>query len=398
MPKVLNRRVVRKWSAGVSLLLLLGLLYVLLNPGVRYTYFPESLWPAKRPFVWRYENVKYPDTRPAQMGDGGPARDMRFQDPAGLAEDSEGNVYVSDRGHYVWKIDSQGRASVLVGTGRQGGSPVDIDARKSDLGIPEGLSVDDLGRVYLADSRNNLILARDPDGRLSRVAGTGARGYGGDNGPAVDATLNRPFEVRLDSRGNIYIVDYGNNRIRKITADGIIRTVAGSGEIGRQGDGGPATDADLGRPFGIFIDSRDRLLIADTDNHLIRRIDEAGVIDTIAGTGQAGYTGDGGPATDAPFNAPQALFVDTSGRIYVNDEHNHALRIIDHDGTISSLMGDGSPGYEGDGGPSQQAKLNDPESVLVRSDGSVLISDSGNHLIRAIDVDGTVSVFAGRFY
>lgn len=160
-------RVILRGSAIIAVLVFMGLSYVLFNHHIHYVYLPESLRSAaQKTFVWRYENLKYPDTRPNEMGDGGPAGNIRFQDPAGLAEDTWGNVYVSDRGHYVWKIDSRGRASVLAGTGRQGDSRVGVEARESDLGIPEGLSVDKHGQIYVADSRNNLVLARDPDGRL----------------------------------------------------------------------------------------------------------------------------------------------------------------------------------------------------------------------------------------
>ena len=207
--------------------------------------------------------------------------------------------------------------------------------------------------------------------------------------------LDRPCAVRLDSRGRIYVVDHGNHRIRRIGLDGVITTVAGTGSPGYSGDGGPATEARLKGPYGIFVDSKDNLLIADSKNHVIRRVDGTGVIRTIAGTGEPGYSGDGGPAVAAVFDTPQALFVTESGDIYIGDEHNHCIRRIDATGTISTVVGNGDPGFGGDVVEVKEARLNDPEGVWVRPDGTVLVSDADNGRVRALSPSGTVETLAG---
>jgi len=382
------------WAGGI----LLGLvcLVAALNLRRLLWHLPEALRPASmQSFGWRYENTMFPDTTPSEVGHGGPAREARFREPMGIAEGPAGDVYVADRGHYVWRIDPQGRAWVVAGTGRQGRAETGIDARESDLGIPEGLRVDPQGRVLFADSRNNSILRIELDGKLTRVAGNGRRGNGGNGEPAPHAMLDRPFDLALDSKGSVYVADFGNHRIGRIDASGRIESVAGTGEPGYSGDGGPAVRARLNEPYGIAVDGLDRLLIADSANHVIRRIDADGIITTIAGAGRPGFAGDGGPAAAALFNSPQSLFVDASGRLYVNDEHNHAIRVIEPDGTVSTLIGDGTPGAEGDGGPASRARLNDPENLIVRRDGSILVTDGDSRRIRLIAPNGRAWTYAG---
>lgn len=347
-----------------------------------------------RPLYYYY--VRVPPKTAAEVGDGKNAADILLQDPMGLGEDGLGNVYVSDRGRHIWKIGPAGRAHVIAGTGRRGPPTTGAQARASALGSPEGLCVDGLGRIYFADSGYNVILRIETDGRLTRVAGTGMAGYAGDGGPATEALLNAPFEVRLDSAGSLYIADFGNHRIRKIDKEGIIHTVAGTGEPGYSGDGGAATLAQLNEPYGVFATADGRLLIADSENHVVREVDASGIIRTIAGVGEPGYAGDGGPATRAKFNAPQSLYVDGAGLIYIGDEHNHAVRVIRRDGTIATLAGNGTQGLSGDGSPAETAQLNDPENLLVRSDGSLLITDGDNGRVRLVTSDGIAGTFAGR--
>jgi sugar lactone lactonase YvrE len=270
-----------------------------------------------------------------------------------------------------------------------GGSALD-----ASLGSPEGLAVDELGRVYLADNFNHVVVRIEADGRLTRVAGTGRPGWSGDGGPADKAQLDQPYDVSLGHSGEVFIADFGNHRIRKVGSDGLIRTVAGTGEAGYSGDGGPATRARLNGPYGVFAEPDGGFLIGDSFNNVIRRVDDRGVIQTLAGNGRLGYSGDGGPARDAMLDAPQATSLNR-GRIYIDDEHNHAIRVVDASGVISAFAGTGAPGFSPDGTPAAEARLNDPENLVILPDGSVLFTEAGNQRVRLIDPKGRLSTFAG---
>jgi hypothetical protein len=172
--------------------------------------------------------------------------------------------------------------------------------------------------------------------------------------------------------------------------------VAGTGVSAYSGDGGPAVNARLNTPYGIFLDKDDNLLIADSNNDVIRKVGSNGIIHTIAGSGQEGYEGDGGPALAAKLNTPQSLAVDAAGRIYIGDEHNDAIRILDLDGTIRTLIGSKGPGFSGDGGPASAAQIADPENLWVRKDGSILISVRDNARLRIVSQEGIINTFAGR--
>ena len=256
--------------------------------------------------------------------------------------------------------------------------------------------MDPLGQILFVDNVNHVLLRVASDGTITRIAGTGAPGYSGDGGPANEAALNAPYDVHRDSQGNIYIADTSNHRIRKVSPHGIITTVAGIGEPGYAGDDGPATEAKLNKPYNILIDGKDRLLIADSNNHVIRRVDDNGVITTIVGSGRKGYAGDGGPALEARLDTPQALFLAAKPLLYVGDEHNHVVRVLGPDGTLSHLIGTGEPGFAADGTPARVAPLNDPEGILVREDGSIIILDGDNRRVIEIDTEGCARNFAGR--
>ncbi len=208
--------------------------------------------------------------------------------------------------------------------------------------------------------------------------------------------LDTPHDVRLDSQGNLYIADVYNHRIRKVDRNGMITTVAGSGVAGFSGDGGLATEARLNTPWGLLIDREDNLLIADSENHRIRKVGRDGTITTLAGSGERGYDGDGGPAQSAKFDTPQALALDVNGRLYIGDEHNHAIRIVEPDGSIRTLIGGRGPGFSGDGLAVLHAQVNDPESLWIRPDGSVLVTDRGNARVRLVSPSGIISTWAGR--
>jgi sugar lactone lactonase YvrE len=359
----------------------------------------------RRVDTWFF-NFRRPIKTPQELGDGRMATEIVLNDPMGLAQDSLGNVYIGDRGgggldvarshgRVIWKVDRNGRAHIIAGTGRRGVASTGGRALESSLGSPQGICVDKIGRVYIADAFNHLVVRIEPDGRLTRVAGTGRPGAAGDGGPAALAELNQPYDVSVGQTGDLFIADFGNHRIRKVTSDGLIQTVAGTGQAGYQGDGGPATRARLRGPYGVLAEPGSGFLIGDSFNNVVRRVDARGIIHTLAGTGHPGYGGDGGPAGDAVLDAPQALDVDGSGRIYIGDEHNHAIRVVNPNGVISGLAGTGTVGFSPDGTPAAEASLNDPENLLVRADGSILFTEAGNHRVRLIDRKGRLHTFAG---
>jgi len=289
---------------------------------------------------------------------------------------------------------SEGRASVA--TGRPGTSQTGRPALSSDLARIQGLSLDSRERIYFCDSTNHVVLRIEKNGLLTKIAGTGEGGFNGDGMPATSALLKKPFDVRIDAQDNIYIADFKNHRIRKIGQDGIIHTVAGTGIAGYAGDHGPASLAQLNGPYGTFIDHRNHLFITDSLNHVIRKVDNKGVITTIAGTGTQGYTGDGGAALKAQFNTPESLFVDQAGNIYIGDEKNWALRFIDQQKKIFTLVGTGIGNSAIVGQKGHQSPLNDQESLIVRPNGSVLFTESRSGRVLKLNQSGVVELFAGR--
>ncbi len=210
------------------------------------------------------------------------------------------------------------------------------------------------------------------------VAGNGTFGYSGDGGPGTDASLADPSGVHVDGSGNLYIVDTNNRRIRKVDPSGTITTVAGNGNSGYSGDGGPGTDASLADPSGVHVDGSGNLYIADTNNQRIRKVDPSGTITTVAGDGNSGFSGDGGPATDARLNFPSAVYVDGSGNLYIADRENHRIRKVDALGTITTVAGNGGFGSSGDGGAATAASLAFPSGVYVDGSGNLFIADRHN--------------------
>jgi sugar lactone lactonase YvrE len=393
----MTRMILRK-----KLLILAAIVVVVLAPLVVSSALRRKLvnGPLKGPYL-KYSKWRYNWRGPSDVGDGKNALQVIIEGPMGIGEDSEGNVILGDReGKFVWKIEKSGHAVVIAGTGKPTGSrglpEGRVLATEVDLAMPEGLVVDRDGSILLADSYNHAILRIDREGYLTRFAGTGERGRGGEGVKALESAFAFPCDVRLDSKGNIFVADLENHRIRKITRDGVVTTVAGTGVPGYSGDGGPALNAQLNSPWGILIDKQDNLLIADSNNDVVRRVGSDGIIRTIAGNGQEGYEGDGGPATSAKLNTPQSLAVDSAGRIYIGDEHNDAIRVVELDGTIRSFIGSNGPGYSGDGGPASQAQIADPENLWFRKDGSLLISVRDNARLRIVSPDGIITTLAGK--
>lgn len=356
------------------------------------------------PGHWRVMAIEQallaPWLRPPFLGDGGPASDLLLCYPMGLAISRRGEILVSDRGRdrrgrVIWRIDADGIAHLVAGSGLRGNAS-ENRATAIRFNKPEGMAIADDGSMYVSDGFNHSILLIRVDGGVQRIAGSGVPGFAGDGGPASAALFHRPADIRLDSKGNLYVADVRNHRVRMIDTDGRIATVAGDGKQGFSPDGVLAAEASLDTPWGIAIDSQDRLIIGDGANHRVRRVGTDGRLVTIAGSGAKGFDGDGGPATAARLNFPEGLNYDREGRLYIGDELNNAIRRIELDGSISTLMGTGTPGRAAIGAPARGAPLDDPEAVIVDPQGNLIVTDGNNGRVLRIADDGIVRLLAGR--
>ncbi len=284
--------------------------------------------------------------------------------------------------------------NTIAGTSTSGYSGDGSNAIAAECFAPTGI-VSASGNIYFADKGNDVIRKINASGIISTIAGTGVTGYTGDNGPATAAKLNSPTSVAIDAAGNIYLTDDGNNVIRKISAAGIITTIAGNGTVGYYGDHGPATNAWLNHATGVAVNDTGGVIIADANNHVIRVIDTSGKIRTIVGVGSPGYSGDGSSANIASLNFPKGVTVDAKRNIYISDNGNAAVRKVDTLGIIRPFAGNGSFGYSGDGDYGYMAKLSAPTEVAVDAAGNVYIADFGNHVIRKMTPSGYISTYAG---
>lgn len=297
-------------------------------------------------------------------------------------------VYIADTGHYcVRQIDSQGVFSTVAGTGREGLSGIGQLAVTASLSRPVALAVDSQQRLYLALPDSHQVLRIDTRGELQRVAGCGQPGFSGDGGPALAARLDMPYGLAIDAHDRLYIADSLNHRIRCVETDGRIWTLAGSGPLGSHGgafagDGGPARQARLNRPTGLAVSPDGILYIADFLNHRVRQLSPDGQISTRAGNGQAGWSGDGDQAWAARLNAPFALACDRRGNLYIADRNNHCVRRVQSDGLIDTLAGTGEPGFNGDGQPATAIALNTPFGLALDARDGLYIADTFNHCIR----------------
>ncbi len=411
------------------------------------------------------------------FGDGGPATNANLSHPGGLAVDSVGNLYISDTQNYrVRKVGTNGVISTIAGTGTNGPITNGIAATNAALGLPEGLALDAVGRLYIADASNECVLKLSPTGLLTTAVGVGTNGDFGDGGPAALAELSAPMDAAVDSRGDIFIADAGNSRVREVVAQGPafsisnaspsnvgaydvvvtspygkvtsadaflllgtppvllgesesvtnfagsnvllsvsisnmgplqfqwqlngsnipvpIITVAGNGTNGESGDGGLATNAEI-YAGSVAVDQMGNFYIADSANNRIRKVDSAGIITTIAGNGDGGFSGDGGPATNASLFNPAAVAIDPAGNIYIADEANDRVRVVSTNGVISTFAGDGTNGFFGDGGAATNADLADPSGLAIDQSGNVFIADMGNNRIRKVGTNGIITTIAG---
>ncbi len=367
-------------------------------------------------------------------GDNGPALSAQLNAPHGVAVDGNGNIYFADSGNHRIRKLSAGIIGTVAGNGVPGFSGDTGPATAAQVDTPCGIAIDAAGNIVIADYYNHRV-RRVSNGVITTVGGNGVQGFAGDDGPAAAAQMNDPFVLTVDAAGNIFIADYGNNRIRRISSGSIV-TVAGNGTAGVSGDGGPAIGAQLNTPAGIAlglpgnlyfadsgsnrvrgisnavintlagagtasllsqqagvaIDALGSLYVADTGNHTVRRISE-GSITAIAGTGVAGFSGDSGPAVNARLNHPSGIAIDASGSVYIADSVNHRIRKVTGS-TITTVAGTGTAGFAGDNGPAVGAQLNYPLAIAVDSSGALYIADSGNHRIRKVTA-GVISTVAG---
>lgn len=325
---------------------------------------------------------------PDYSGDGGRARAGQVG-PASLVcspANTPFQLYIADSyNDRIRKVDAQNIITTIVGTGTNGYSGDDGPAILAKLNDPTSVAVDSAGNLYIADTGNNRVREVEVSGIITTVAGTGKAGYSGDGGPATKAKLDGPTGVAIDSAHNLYVADAGNNRIRKITASGTIATVAGTGKAGYSGDGGPAGAAKLNDPAGVAIDSADTLYIADFGNNRVREI-TFGNITTFAGTGKAGYSGDGGPARSAELYGPVDIAIDSVHNLYIDDTGNNCVRRVSSTGTITTIVGTGTAGYSGDEGPARSAELNSPYGVALSHDlhPALYIADYSNSRVRIV--------------
>ena len=330
-------------------------------------------------------------------GDGGPAVEARLDRPAGVAVDRAGNVYVADTGNQrVRRIDLSGRIETYAGTGQQGYSGDGGPAGSALFDNPLGVATDAVGNVYVADAGNQRIRRISLSGTVETYAGTGERGYSGDEVLATEARLDGPSGVAVDAAGNVYVADFFNQRVRRIDTAGMITVVAGTGERGYAGDGGAGSGARLDRPAGVAVDGAGNVYVADYGNRRIRRIDPTGTITTVAGTGKGGHSGDGGPAAEARLNGPFGLGADTAGNLFVADLAGHRVRSIDLSGNISTVAGTGQPFQRSDGGLASRARFSHAiKGVAADTMGNVYVADPYDHSVRQIDASETISTFVG---
>ncbi len=302
--------------------------------------------------------------------------------PAGfVALDGAGNLFFENGRHTVLRLDATtGVVTPVAGNGTAGYSGDGGPATSAQLNYPEGVAVDAAGNLYISDFGNHRI-RKVSNGVITTVAGNGKYGFSGDNGPATGAQLHGAWGVAVDSAGNLYISDSGNHRIRKVS-NGMITTVAGDGTGGYSGDNGPATAAQLNAPHGIAVDSTGALYIAEVGNACIRRVSN-GVITTVAGNGTHGFSGDNGPAASAQLGFPWGVAVDATGNLYIADPLKHSIRKVSN-GVITTVAGSGMQGYSGDGGPATSAQLNRPSDVAVDASGDLYIADARNYRVRKV--------------
>jgi gliding motility-associated-like protein len=321
-------------------------------------------------------------------GDGGPATAAHLGDlyQVGVAIDQTGAIYIpSNSQNAIRKVDPSGIISTIAGTGILGYSGDGGPATAAQLYHPSGIIIDNSGNIIFADQNGSVLRKIDRSGIISTISAKTSYACTGDGGPISLASFNAISGVSRDKAGNIYVSDQGCNTVRKISLSGIVSTVAGNGTPGFSGDGGNATAAQLNQPFQVGVDDAGNIYIPEGNNHRVRKVSTGGIITTIAGTGAAGYSGDGGSALQATFKGLYSICVDAQGNIYIADGYNHVVRKIDGSGTITTFAGNGTSGYSGDGGAANMAQMTEIHNVSIDQWGNIYIVDYYNSAIRKVD-------------
>lgn len=330
-------------------------------------------------------------------GDGGPATQATLKTPAGLTFDKKGNLYIADReNHRIRKVDAKGVITTFAGNGTAGFSGDGGPATQASLHLPAGVVFDSKGNLYIADRSNNRVRMVGTNGVIKTVAGNGDDGYRGDAGPAIQANLDKPFGLAVDKDDNLYIADRGNNRVRKVNKDGIITTVAGDGGYFFMGDNGPAYRASIAGPTGVVVAPDGTLYIADRNNNRVRAVDSLGMIRTVAGTGQQDYNGDSELARETNLYLPFGVTLDADGNLLVIDRSHYRIRKVNPKrGKVETVAGNGQKKFAGDGGPATGAVLNFPHGMAVDKGGNLIFSDKSHYRLRKISPSGIIQTFAG---
>lgn len=330
-------------------------------------------------------------------GDGGFATNAALAGPVNVAVDGLGELFIADGTNCrVRKVDTNGIISTIAGNGTNRYSGDGGLATNASLGQLLGLAEDAVGNLFIADSLAERVRKIDTNGIITTVAGNGTRSFSGDWGQATNANLSIPASVALDNFGNLYIGDTSNARVRKVDTNGIITTLAGNGGTGFSGDGGAATNANLGNPSALALSTDGRLFICAQTNDRVRRVDAKGIITTVAGTGFFSYTGDGGQATNAGLGPPQGLASDPVGNLFISSSALVRVRKVDTNGIITTITGNGKGGYSGDGGAATNASVANPQGLAVDGNGNLFIADTGNRRVRKVTALGMPTLFLNQ--
>ena len=324
-------------------------------------------------------------TTAGYSGDNGLAVSCQLYSPCGIAFDTIGNLYIADfNNNVIRKVNTVGVITTVAGNGTAGFGGDGGIATSAQLNNPVDVKVDDSCNIYIAEQTGQRVRKVNSLGVINTIAGTGVFGFSGDGGQATLANLGTPEGIALDKAGNLYIAEYANNRIRKVNLSGVINTIAGNGTIGYSGDWGQAVLAQLKNPSSIVIDELNNVYFTECGNNVVRKIDPTGIISTVAGNGTQGYTGDGSTATSASFSCPHGINVDAANNIFVSDANNNVIRKTSNIGIINTIAGNGTGGYSGDGTTATLGQLNSPIGLACDKYGSLYIGDGVNNVIRKV--------------
>jgi sugar lactone lactonase YvrE len=316
------------------------------------------------------------------VGDGGRATDAAFNYVVGVAEDKNGNYFVSDLDtHRIRMINPRGEISTIAGIGIAGYNGDGIPASRALIFSPAHMQFDPSGNLVFADSGNCRLRRIDSRGIITTIAGNGTCGYSGDGGPATAASVGKFYGIAFDGCGKLYLADLVSSVVRMVDTHGIIHTFAGNGTTGYSGDGGPATAAQLGFPIGLAADSSGNMYIADEADSVVRKVDPSGTITTFAGNGMSGYSGDGGYATQAAIGAPRGIAI-KDGALYISNGGNARIRLVDlATNKIQTYVGS-TPGYDGDGHLLTNSQLDRPSMLIFNAAGNIVFADTLNGRVR----------------